>query len=73
MTLAEIDSTIAIIKTAYAAVLSGKAYTLSTGGTSRSVTRQDMGALRDELRYWEAERARVAGTGGRRFAFGTPG
>lgn len=59
MTIVEIDDIITDLKAAYKASLSGKSYTISTAGNSRSLTRNDSDKLRAELQYWETERARL--------------
>lgn len=40
-------------KAAYLAVINGKSYTISTGGTTRVVTRQDAEWLRKEMFFWD--------------------
>jgi len=55
-TLVEIDTMVVDIKAAYKASISGKSYSIDTGGTSRSVTRNDAQSLLNQLQYWETQR-----------------
>jgi len=62
-TLTQIDGFIANIEAAYNAAISGKSYTINTGGTSRSVTRNDADKLLTQLQYWQGEREKVVNGG----------
>lgn len=73
MTLAEIDEIIAELKLAYRAAVAGSSYTINLGGTSRTISRQDVVKLREELQYWQLERQKVeSGNLGIRMRFLTP-
>ena len=70
--LAELDEIILDLKTAYKNVVTGKGYTINTGGTVRAVTRQDGDWLKKELQYWTNERKKlVSGQRGIKTKFGT--
>jgi uncharacterized protein with PIN domain len=43
------------LKEAYFACMSGKSYTINTGGTSRSLTRNNLKELREEMTFVEQE------------------
>jgi hypothetical protein len=62
MTVAEATLIRTEILTAYRASLAGKSYTINTGGTSRSFTRNDSDKLRKELEYWDGIIADLSGT-----------
>ncbi len=59
MTLAEATEFRTKAKEAYEAAISGKSYTINTGGGSRSITRQDASWLRKELQYWDNEISKI--------------
>lgn len=59
MTVVEINAYLTELKTAYNAAISGKSYTIGSGGNSRSYTRQDLQQLRGEISYWEGEKAKL--------------
>ena len=42
-------------KKAYNALSSGKSYSLSTGGSSRALTRQDLAMTREQYFFWAQE------------------
>lgn len=42
-------------KAAYEAVIQGKSYTINTGGSSRTFTRQDAEFVESRYLYWENE------------------
>ena len=42
---------------AYESAIIGKSYTINTGGSSRTFTRQDLPFLKTELLYWEKGRS----------------
>lgn len=52
-TKAEAQAYITALKTAYTAVMSGTEYTMTIGGNTRRMKRNDMKTLREEIEYWE--------------------
>ena len=46
-------------KDAYLAVTSGKGYTINTGGTTRSLTRQDADSCLKHMNYWQSEIGKI--------------
>lgn len=54
-TASELDTRISAIKDAIAAAETGKAYTFN----GRSVTRQDLSALREQMAYYVGEKNRL--------------
>jgi len=52
-TLTEAESFYSQWKTAYEALIGGKSYTINTGGTSRTLNRQDLQMVKDEMFYWK--------------------
>jgi len=46
---------------AYRAALSGKSYSINTGGTSRNYTRQEVDKLLENYQYWQGEVQRLQG------------
>lgn len=54
-TLAQAQSYLDELKRAYFACMSGKSYTINTGGTSRSLTRNNLKELREEMVFVEQE------------------
>jgi hypothetical protein len=71
-TLKEIDGFIANLKSAYTSAISGKNYTINTGGTSRSVTRNDIVSLLNQIEYWQLEKSKLDGDSGIPTKFITP-
>ena len=63
-TTIEIDEFLTDLKAAYKAVITGKSYTINTGGTSRSLTRADAPWIRDEMFFWDKQKAQA--TSGRK-------
>ncbi len=60
-------------KTAYESVVTGKSYTINTGGTSRSLTRQDADTILKHIEYWQREVDRAeSGQRGLNIRFGVP-
>lgn len=53
-TLAEAQTNLDTAKQAYQAALTGKSYTYMNGGSSRTVTRQDLSQLKSEMLYWQS-------------------
>lgn len=51
----EIKEFIDLWTDAYKALTTGKSYSINTGGSSRSLTRQDLKLVREELQYWQGE------------------
>lgn len=73
MTLAEKQEFRDAYKAAYLATASGKEYTLSTGGTSRTVKREDSEKMRQEYLFWDGEVTKAeAGNSGIKTKFITP-
>ncbi len=54
MTLIEANTILTQLKAAYLSAINGKSYTINTGGTARSITKQDAVWLRNEIQYWES-------------------
>ncbi len=52
-TLSEATEFYTLWKDAYIALAAGKSYTISTGGTNRSLTRQDLPNVKAEMQYWK--------------------
>lgn len=48
-------------KAAYLSALDAFSYTLNTGGSSRTVTKNAVDKMRDEYLYWEIEVERLSG------------
>jgi hypothetical protein len=59
MTVAEIDSILTDLKASYQSAIKAKSYSVGTGGNSRSLTRQEMTQLRNEIQYWEHEKSKI--------------
>jgi len=72
-TVTEISEIRADLLVAYRAVIKGKSYTISTGASSRTFTRNDIDMLKKELQYWDQELDRAnAGAKGLPTRLGTP-
>lgn len=56
MTVSEIDDILAALKIALISAIKGKSYTINTGGTSRSYSRNDIQQLKTEIQYWENQK-----------------
>ena len=56
ITLTEAESNLAALQTAYSALIGGvSSYSISTTGSSRSLTRRDLSELREEITYWDSQ------------------
>ena len=54
VTLSEAQANLTALQAAYTALIGGvSAYSISTTGVSRSLTRRDLKDLRDEISYWD--------------------
>ena len=51
--LTEATEFLTLWQAAYTALIGGKNYTINTGGTSRSLTRQDLDMAKREMMYWK--------------------
>lgn len=71
VTLAKAQSWLSQLEDAYSAVITGKSYTISTGGSSRTLTRQDAEWIRKEMDSWQATVDRLS-SGKKRVKFITP-
>lgn len=58
-TLTEVTEFYTEFKAAYLALISGKSYTINTGGTSRSLTRQDLSTVKKEMMFWKNEAEKI--------------
>lgn len=58
--------------TAYKSALAGKQYSISTGGTSRSFSRQEIDKLRSDYLYWSDEVSRIESGTGIKVRYGVP-
>lgn len=64
-TKAELDTTIAKLKAAELALMTGVAeYTLDMGGSARSVKRRNLAEIREHLEYLQRQRMQVEGATG---------
>lgn len=73
MTLAEKQNYLARWKAAYESVMTGKSYTINTGGTTKNLTRQDADTILKHMNYWQQEVARAeSGKSGLNIRFGAP-
>ena len=72
-TAAEGREYLAELKAAYRAVMTGKSYTINTGGTSRSITRNNLSELRDEIVFVESEIQTMETGSGLNVKYITPG
>jgi hypothetical protein len=52
-TLTEAQEFLTLYTDAYKAIVSGKSYSINTGGTSRSLTRQDLEEIEAKMFYWK--------------------
>ncbi len=57
--LAEVTEQKARWKAAYNALASGKNYSMSAGGSSRTLTRQDLETTRDQYFFWSQELQKI--------------
>jgi len=64
-TTAEITAEIAAWKGALTALATAKSYTVSSGGMTRTVTRENLPEIRAHLEWLEQQQAKASGTGGR--------
>ena len=56
ITLAQAQSNLDALQTAYNALIGGVAsYSISTTGGSRSLSRRDLSELREEIKYWDTQ------------------
>ncbi len=55
VTVVELQELVDVTRAAYLAAVKAKSYSISPGGTSRSVQRQELDKLRADLLYWERE------------------
>lgn len=54
ITLSEAQANLTSLQAAYTALIGGvSAYSISTTGVSRSLTRRDLSELREEISYWD--------------------
>lgn len=73
MDLTKAQEIYAKLEEAYLAVLSGKAYSITVGGNTRSFTRQSMTELRKEMNHWSSYINKLqSGKRGLDVKFGTP-
>ncbi|MGD9947530.1 MAG: hypothetical protein AB7U29_03510 [Desulfobulbus sp.] len=64
-TKAELDSTIAKLKAAELALMTGVSeYTYENGGSSHTVKRRDLAEIRTHLQYLQAQRMQIEGVTG---------
>lgn len=69
--LSEEQAFLTALKAAYIAAISGKSYTINTGGNSKSYTRHNLSELRAEMEACEERIAQIqAGTRGIPVKFG---
>ena len=52
-TLAESTEFLTLWTAAYKAVIAGQSYSINTGGTSRSLTRNNLKEIKDEMMFWK--------------------
>lgn len=64
-TVAELDAQLVVWKAALLAAASGQSYTISAGGSSRSLSRNDLTEIRNTIAWLASERANAARTRGR--------
>ena len=70
--LTEAQSFYSSAKTAYERALEAYKYSINTGGSSRSIERQKLDTLKNEMLYWQKEVTAIeAGTSGMSVKFGT--
>jgi hypothetical protein len=67
MTLAIAEANRDIALKAYTAALEGASYSINTGGTSRSLSRQQIDKLRHEYEYWLLKVSELSGRSRRVF------
>ena len=73
MTLADAQANYTAASEAYRSALSGKSYSIGSGGNSRSFTRHDIDKLRSEMNYWAATVRQLENNqNGIRFKLGLP-
>ena len=58
-TLAEIEEYLTLAKAAYKKTFDANNYSISSGGNSRSIGRQKMEDLLNQIKYWEGEKTKV--------------
>ena len=58
-TLAEIEEYLTLAKAAYKKTFDANNYSISSGGNSRSIGRQKMDDLLNQIKYWESEKTKV--------------
>lgn len=51
----------ALWEKAYEAASQGRSYTISSGGSSRTYTRQDIAVIKHEMLYWERKIKEISG------------
>ena len=60
------------LEEAYAAIITGKSFTLSFGGNTRNLTRQDIDTVREEMMFWSSYISKIEnGNRGLDMKFGT--
>lgn len=64
MTLAEAEAKLAIYEAALDTVAAGRAYSIESGGSSRSLTRQDLDEIRKTIDWLEGKITKLQATAG---------
>lgn len=71
-TLAQAQSRLAKAEAAYEKALVAKSYNSNIAGSQRSLVRQELKILKEEMLYWEREvEKKQSGRSGLKFRFGT--